>query len=211
MGSFYLDVIKDRQYTAKRGSLAQRSCQTAMYHIVQALVRWITPILSFTGDEIWQVIPGQKESLFMAEWYQGLFDSDERINDQDWFTIRSVKDAVNKAIEGARSSMEMGSSLEAEVDLYVEPTLHSVLAKLHNDLRFVLITSRANIHAGNAPAHASATDVDGLKLVLTKSSHGKCVRCWHRRPDIGQHAAHPELCGRCVENVDGDGEVRAIA
>ncbi len=211
MGSFYLDVIKDRQYTAKRGSLAQRSCQTALYHIAQALVRWIAPILSFTADEIWQAIPTQKETVFTAEWYDGLFDANDTISDDDWQTVRTVKDAVNKAIEGARSSMDMGSSLEAEVDLYVDNALHAVLSKLQNDLRFVLITSRANIHAGVAPATASATELSGLKLVLNKSTHAKCARCWHRRPDIGQHAAHPELCGRCVENVDGHGEVRQIA
>jgi isoleucyl-tRNA synthetase len=108
--------------------------------------------------------------------------------------------------------MDMGGSLEAEVDVYADDKLFPVLKLLGADLRFVLITSRADIHVlSGAPAHAVATDVDGLKLVLHKSVHAKCARCWHRRADVGSHAAHPELCGRCVENVDGNGESRQVA
>ncbi|HEX4909600.1 MAG TPA: isoleucine--tRNA ligase [Permianibacter sp.] len=213
MGAFYLDIIKDRQYTAKAGSRAQRSCQSALFHIVQALVRWIAPIMSFTADEIWQAIPGQQGEVLLADWYQQLFSADgDAISRDNWAEVLKVKDAVNKAIEGARKTMDMGGSLEAEVDVYADDKLFPVLRQLGADLRFVLITSRADIHVlSGAPAHAVATDVEGLKLVLHKSVHAKCARCWHRRADVGSHAAHPELCGRCVENVDGNGETRQVA
>ncbi len=212
MGSFYLDIIKDRQYTAKRGSLAQRSCQSALYHIAQALVRWIAPVLSFTADEIWRDIPGQAGHVLTAEWYTGLFAADnDAISRADWQNVLEVREAVNKAMELARKDGKLGGSLEAEVELFAAPKWHAPLAKLGDELRFVLITSAATLHEQAGAGDAASTDLDGLKLRITASAHGKCARCWHRRADVGSHAAHPELCGRCIENVDGDGESRRVA
>lgn len=213
MGSFYLDIIKDRQYTAKAGSKAQLSCQTALYHIVQAMARWVAPVLSFTADEIWQSIPEQSGTVFDAEWYTQLFrNADDAISANDWAVVLEVKEAVNKAIEEARKSLDLGGSLEAEVQLYVGESLHALLGKLGDELRFVLITSAATVSPeATAPIDAQKTELNGLKIVLKKSEHQKCVRCWHRLADIGKNANHPELCGRCVENVDGSGEVRKIA
>ncbi|MRX27104.1 isoleucine--tRNA ligase [Kangiella sp. HZ709] len=219
MGSFYLDIIKDRQYTAKNGSLAQRSCQTAMYHIVEALVRWMAPILSFTANEIWPHIPaandGEREAnVFVAEWYQGLFAAEKlALSQQDWVTIAAVKTEVNKALEAKRKDGVIGGSLEAEVTLCVNDELFKVLSKLEDEIRFVTITSQAKLQQSR---EGEVTDLEGLSLVIEKSDNEKCERCWHyreevSREDVGSHTEHPTICNRCVENVVGDGEVRKFA
>ncbi|PXF62979.1 isoleucine--tRNA ligase [Kangiella spongicola] len=214
MGSFYLDIIKDRQYTAKRGSKAQRSCQTALYHIVEALVRWMAPILSFTANEIWPLLPkpanGEREkSVFISEWYQGLFPMENaEISAQDWELISTVKNAINKAIEVKRKDGAIGGSLQAEVTIHADETLHAVLSKLEDELRFVFITSQAKLVKEDA---GEATDVEGLKLTITASDAEKCERCWHHREDVGSNSEHPTICSRCVENVVGDGEIRHYA
>ncbi len=214
MGSFYLDIIKDRQYTAKNGSLAQRSCQTAMYHIIEALSRWMAPILSFTANEIWQYIPtpksGEREdNVFIAEWYQGLFASEKLVLSQDdWMTISAVKTEVNRALEAKRKDGVIGGSLEAEVTLFVNDKLFNTLSKLEDELRFVTITSQAKLKQGS---DGENTDLEGLSLVIEKSLANKCDRCWHYREDVGSNLEHETICNRCVENVSGDGEVRKFA
>ena len=220
LGGFYLDIIKDRQYTAKGGSHAQRSCQSALYLILQALVRWIAPILSFTADEIWQSMPGEtEENVFLTEWFNGLVklndDNNASISPADWERIIAVKTEVNKALETARKAGELGGSLEAEVQLVVSEALHGSLVKLKDELRFVLITSQAKLFAaGSEQAQGltlQETAVDGLSLVIQVSTAPKCERCWHRRDDVGVDSAHPSICGRCVENVVGEGEQRQFA
>ncbi|HNE91173.1 MAG TPA: isoleucine--tRNA ligase, partial [Agitococcus sp.] len=215
LGSFYLDIIKDRQYTTQADSLARRSAQTALYHIIQALVRWCAPILSFTAHEIWQEIPqAGAESVFLTEWYQGLAtlpedDSQPMLTRAYWQQVMAVKTAVNKEIEEARTRKEVGSGLSAEVTLYVTPELKARLALLADELRFVLITSSATLSDQNG--EGQVTDVVGLNVKVTPSTYTKCVRCWHYRADVGSHADHPEVCARCVENVAGQGEVRHFA
>ena len=215
MGSFYLDVTKDRQYTSKADSLARRSAQTAMYHIAAALTRWLAPILSFTSDEIWRFLPGEKpESVFLSTWYEGLFPLDEHstMNREFWNFVLLVREAVSKELEVLRIRNEIGSSLDAEVELYCSPDVFDRLSLLEDELRFVLITSYATVlpesqeHADKLP-----TEIEGLELRLKPSDKSKCVRCWHHRADVGINADHPELCGRCVENVDGEGETRLYA
>ncbi|NVK21465.1 MAG: isoleucine--tRNA ligase [Kangiellaceae bacterium] len=207
MGSFYLDIIKDRQYTAKEGSNAQRSCQTALYHIVQALVRWMAPILSFTANEIWQEIPGEQDgNVFIAEWYQGLFSAgDLSISAQDWANIAEVKTGVNKALEEQRKEGVIGSSLDAEVVIKVSKGLFDSLAKLADELRFVMITSQAKLELDESLAEPN------FSVVISKSTHEKCERCWHHREDVGSNQEHPTICNRCDDNVNGDGETRHFA
>ena len=215
LGSFYLDVIKDRQYTAKADGLARRSCQTALYHIVEALVRWMAPITSFTAQEIWEALPGERsEFVFTETWYEGFngFTQSDTFNDELWHEVLSVKDAANQAMEQARKDGELGGSLDASIELYATESLFNTLASLENELRFVLITSGVNLtKVDSAPDNAQATDVDGLWLSVSKANGDKCVRCWHHREDVGTHEGHDELCGRCVTNIDGDGEVRHYA
>lgn len=214
MGGFYLDIIKDRQYTAKSDGLARRSAQTALYNIVQALVRWIAPILSFTAEEIWQALPGHAaDSVFEQEWlnFDEFSNVDTVLNDSDWETVAEVKQVVNKAIEDMRNDGGIGKSLEAEVILYCSAELRAVLDQLKDELRFVLITSSAKVADLSEGDASSDTALAGLKLDIVKSGHAKCARCWHHREDVGSHAGHEEICGRCVDNVDGEGEQREFA
>ncbi|MCU7843819.1 MAG: isoleucine--tRNA ligase [Candidatus Thiodiazotropha sp. (ex Monitilora ramsayi)] len=213
MGGFYLDVIKDRQYTTQADSLPRRSCQTAMYHIIEAMVRWLAPILSFTADEVWQSMPGERgESVFLETWYVGFFplDPDDGFDRDFWQRVIDLRMSVGQAMESFRSAGN--SSLDAELALYCDDDLKAVLDKLEDELRFVLITSDATVlPQSEKPGDAVATDDPGLAVVVTASPHGKCARCWHHREDVGRHEVHPELCGRCIENVDGDGEKRRFA
>lgn len=214
LGGFYLDIIKDRQYTAATDSHARRSAQTALYHIVEALVRWIAPICSFTADEIWKTLAGGRAvSVHLDTWYEGLHKLPEssELDASYWQQVMAVKTAVNKQLEEQRNAGNVGGSLEAEVTLYCDESLQALLSKLGDELRFVLITSQAAVAPIADATDAVATELDGLQVKVVKSAAEKCPRCWHFRDDIGQDSDDPELCGRCVENVKGDGESRSFA
>ncbi|MFQ0972485.1 isoleucine--tRNA ligase [Gilliamella sp. CG35] len=213
MGSFYLDIIKDRQYTAKSDSVARHSCQTALYHIAQAMVRWIAPVLSFTADEIWQYLPSAEKSefVFEDEWYNELFSlsDNETLNSEYWAQILAIRSEVNKVLEQGRNDKVIGGSLEAAVTLYADDQIATALAKLENELRFVLLTSQASVKPlDSAPQQAVQSDIAGLKIELTKAQGDKCPRCWHYTID-NEPTTH--LCKRCEENIHGKGEVRHFA
>lgn len=212
LGGFYLDVIKDRQYTTKTDGVPRRSTQTAMYHILEMLSRMIAPILSFTADEVWQNIPGQRaESVFLSNFSDGeqQYAELQGFPDEFWQKILAVKTAVNKVLEAKRADKTVGSSLSAEVDIFCQDDLAALLNGLGAELRFALIVSRADVHPlKEADEIAVETEVEGLKLSVLASGHAKCERCWHHTADVGQMAAHPTLCPRCVDNIDGDGEPR---
>lgn len=219
LGSFYLDIIKDRQYTTQTDSQVRRSAQSAMYYIVHALTRWLAPILSFTSDEIWQNIPGEKtESVFLSTWYEFpvyVEKQDDIMGNGFWNQILEVREVVSKELERLRVAGEIGSALGAEVDLYCGSELLQSLQALGDELRFVLITSYARLHPdtekGDDAMHFTLTSNDELWVAVGASAHEKCVRCWHHREDVGSHSEHPELCGRCVENISGNGEQRQYA
>ncbi|MNJ23319.1 Isoleucine--tRNA ligase [compost metagenome] len=215
LGGFYLDIIKDRQYTTGANSVARRSCQTALYHISEALVRWIAPILAFTADELWQYLPGERnESVMLNTWYQGLTELPEgfELGRAYWDRVMAAKTAVNKELENQRSAKAIGGNLQAEVTLFADDALSADLNKLGDELRFVLITSAASVAPFvQAPADAVETEVPGLKLKVVKSGHAKCGRCWHFRADVGANPEHPEICARCADNISGKGEVRHYA
>lgn len=212
LGGFYLDIIKDRQYTVKATAHARRSAQTALQHVIEAMVRWIAPILSFTADEIWKEMAGERaSSVFVAEWYSFPAIPSNSFSDNYWELVAEVKTAVNKVLEDKRNLGEVGGSLGAEVTLYCDDKLQAELHKLGDELRFVLITSTAEIKPLSAAQSAEVTEVNGLLVSVKKSVQPKCARCWHHRADVGASATHPEICLRCVENVDGDGELRHFA
>ncbi len=212
LGSFYLDVLKDRVYTLRTGSRARRSAQTAMYHILEALVRLMAPILSFTAEEIWLHMPGKRgESVFLAVWYELPIDTgtDELSSEHYWEKVLAVRVEVARELEKARVAGVIGASLEAVVEIYADAEWRTLLAKLGDELRFVFITSEAHLRDSvNMPSTAIETAIPGLRVGVSASAHAKCQRCWHRRSDIGAHAAHPQLCARCVENIEGAGECR---
>ncbi|HDR1925230.1 TPA: isoleucine--tRNA ligase [Pasteurella multocida] len=209
MGSFYLDIIKDRQYTTKADSLARRSCQTALWHIAEALVRWIAPVLSFTADEIWQYIPGERgEFVFTEEFYNGLFalDANEQMNDAYWQQVITLRNEVNRVLEQARNDKIIGAALEAELTIYANDTYAPLLAKLQNELRFVLLTSKAEVKP-LADADVTEGEVKGFAVKVVRSANHKCPRCWHYSDSKDAES----LCSRCDENVNGQGEVRQFA
>lgn len=216
LGSFYLDVIKDRQYTCNKNGIPRRSAQTALYHIIEALVRWIAPILSFTAEEIWQYIPGKRvESVFLTEWYTNLPDTIvyDSMGDAFWRKILLIRDATNKVLETARNNNILGSGLEAEVILYCQDDIFTLLNQLQDELRFVLITSQAKIlPIDRADGNVVVTDIPGLLVEIRKTTHAKCERCWHRCEDVNQQPDYPHICQRCVVNLsEQGGEKRVFA
>jgi isoleucyl-tRNA synthetase len=200
LGAFYLDVLKDRLYTTAPDSHARRSAQTALWHITQAMLRWMAPFLSFTAEEAWTLVgtasPG--ESIF-TQVYSDLGTPDAaRL--AKWTRIREIRDVVNKDIEAVRATGRVGSSLQANVVLTARPDDHALLAALGDDLKFVFITSVVDLVAGEA-----------LATEVTPSADTKCERCWHWRDDVGADPAHPTICGRCTSNLYGAGEARSVA
>ena len=217
LGSFYLDVIKDRQYTTREDSVARRSAQSAMYHVAEAMTRWLAPILSFTAEEIWTHIPGERsKSVFLQTWYEfPLLPAAEQMNMDFWHQVMAVREAVSRELERLRVAGGIGSSLDAEVDLYCGQEVLDQLKLLGDELHFVLITSYARVYRLETPPddaiHFTLVSGDELWIAAAPSAHAKCIRCWHHQRDVGDNRNHPELCGRCVENVTGKGEHRSFA
>lgn len=200
LGSFYLDILKDRLYTTGAKSLARRSAQTALHQITHAMLRWMAPFLSFTAEEAWTIF-GESESIFL-ETYAAFKpqDTDSEKLLAKWARIRAIRDAVNKDIEALRAEGKVGSSLQAVVSVEVGAEDHALLSSLGDDLKFIFITSGVVLVTGGE-----------LKSVVTASTHTKCERCWHYRDDVGTDPAHPTICGRCTSNLYGTGEQRTFA
>ena len=227
MGSLYLDITKDRQYTMPANSLPRRSAQTAAYHILQALVRWMYPITSFTSEEIWNSMYSGDDSsqakpvdyVLLTTWYEELFElgDNEALSVSDWDNIFAVRVAVSKQLELLRKDKSIGSSLNAEVKVFASGDTFDALSKLGEELRFVLITSGATVEKTESQPNDSIAieGVEGVWLIVKASDKEKCVRCWHHRDDVGSNTTHPELCSRCVENVEAiegkGGEARQYA
>ena len=197
LGAFYLDVLKDRLYTTQATSHARRSAQTALWHITQAMLRWMAPFLSFTAEEVWHVL-GLGPTIF-TDTYMQLAPADSGLLAK-WARILKLREEVNKEIELVRSQGLVGSSLQAEVDLTLPASDLTMLQSLGEDVRFVFIISALRLHAG-----------DALGIQVTPSTNPKCERCWHYRADVGHDAAHAALCGRCTNNLFGAGEARLVA
>jgi isoleucyl-tRNA synthetase len=211
MGAFYLDIIKDRLYTLPADHPARRSAQTAMHHILEALVRWMAPVCCFTAEEIWGLMPGRRDSsVMLATWYDGLEGSSEK-DRRFWQRLRAVREAVGPTLEQLRRSKAIGSSLAAEVTLQADGELGEILATVGDELRFVLLSS--DVYLGDVGDDAGSADIEGdsLRFAVRATEHAKCVRCWHHRDSVGADADHPELCQRCVGNVEGPGETRRWA
>ena len=220
LGGFYLDILKDRLYTCGADSRARRAAQNALHHLTHALTRWMAPILSFTGEEVWTQLAGENSSVFLHTWHElpdpcplpnplpqageGTNAGPKPINEDDlldrWTRIRAIRADVQKELETVRVAGGIGSSLQAEVTLHASPTTHALLTPLGDDLRFVLITSQARLVAAEAD-----------RIEVTPSTAKKCERCWHYRDDVDVHADHPGLCGRCISNLAGAGEARSHA
>ena len=202
LGSLYLDVTKDRLYTMGEDSRGRRSAQSAMFHILEAFTRWIAPILSFTADEIWGFLPGQrKDNVLFATWYENLapLPDDAPLNAQDFDQLLALREQMAKVLEPMRANGVIGAALDAEVAVSASSALAAKWQPLAEELRFLFISGDVTVNAVQA---------DEVFVLAQPTAKTKCVRCWHHRADVGANAAHPELCGRCVSNIEGPGEKR---
>ena len=218
LGALYLDITKDRLYTMPTDSVGRRSAQSAMYRIVEALVRWLAPVLSFTAEEIWQAMPDtsgpgkRSDSVLFETWYDGLVATQNSPEQRRyWADLLTIRDSASRVLEGMRKAEQIGAALEAKLAIHAGAAAVARYAPVADELRFFFITSELHLDlAGGQPADAVLTELEGADVWVsaTVSHAAKCVRCWHRRNDVGSHAEHPELCGRCVSNVEGPGETR---
>ncbi len=213
LGAFYLDVLKDRLYTSPTESRERRSAQTVLWRMLEVFVRHLAPILSFTAEEVWQYMPGARaESVFLNTWHDVEVPATGAHDLAFWSLLLDLRQAVGPELERLRVSGAVGSSLDAELDLYVGPELHARLADFAGELRYVFITSEARLHALDAcPEGAASTERGDLFAVVGPSPHAKCARCWHHRPEVGVFADYPELCGRCRDTLTGVAQARRYA
>jgi isoleucyl-tRNA synthetase len=207
LGGFYLDILKDRIYTMAPNSPGRRSAQNALFHITAHLLKWLSPFLSFTAEEAWQCYPHfaktpNSPSIFTEQFgaLPEIANSTELL--QKWQRIREIRSELTKAIEVEREAGKVGSSLQAELFIELGAADFAILNSLGADLRFVTITSKATIRLSNGNA---------ISITVLPSANQKCVRCWHHTTDIGSHSEHPDVCGRCISNLYGDGEIRQFA
>jgi len=230
MGALYLDITKDRLYTMPTASHGRRSAQSAMFRILEAMVRWLAPLLAFTSEEIWQAMPRQMHvptevrggftvrdaSVLFETWYQGLRETQNSPEQRRWWLdLLAIRETAARVLEGMRRDGRIGSSLDATLTLHADPTVVERYKQVADELRFFFIVSDLRLDVGEAPADAVLIELEGANVWVSAevSTAPKCARCWHHREDVGAHAEHPELCGRCVENVGafegkGAGETR---
>jgi len=235
LGAFYLDVLKDRLYTSAPQSLARRSAQTALHHITHAMLRWMAPFLSFTAEEAWGMF-GNSESIFLENFWNEFPPIRQQIKlHTRWHNLELIRKDTNKKLEELRAIGKIGASLQAEVDIYVGTSTFEMLKDMGEELKYILITSKATLHEDCSldqttvgrlknliETHSElftdeelqamqSSDTEGIRIEVKASSDTKCERCWHYRDDVGHDAAHPTLCGRCTSNLYGAGEVRHCA
>jgi isoleucyl-tRNA synthetase len=210
LGGFYLDILKDRLYTTPAHSRPRRSAQNALYHVTQSLTRLLAPVLSFTAQEVWEVLVGDETSVFEQAWYEFRLPRDAVELRSRWRKLRELRSDVLKQLEALRVAGKVGSSLQGEVEIYAHGESSGFLRSFADDLRFVFITSQARVMDG-APATAVGTALPDVSIKVDPSPHPKCERCWHYRSDIGRNAEHLALCGRCIANMFGPGEPREHA
>jgi isoleucyl-tRNA synthetase len=203
LGGFYLDILKDRLYTTAQDSRSRRSAQNALWHTAHSLLRLMSPVLSFTAQEAWEVLNRDSQGcIFEEEWHVLPASGLELSVIDSWKNILQIRELVNKKVEEKRAAGQIGSSLQAELEIDAGGPAFDSMKRLGEDLKFVFITSRATLrHREGAP----------IDVLVTPSAHKKCERCWHYRADVGADAAHPDLCGRCVSNTTGSGESRTHA
>jgi isoleucyl-tRNA synthetase len=208
LGGFYLDILKDRLYTAPANSRARRSAQSALYHVTQSLTRLLAPILSFTAQEVWEELVGGETSVFEQTWYEFRLPRDAAQLRERWLKLRGLRSDVLKQLETLRVGGSIGSSLAGEVELYANGESRELLRSFGDDLRFVFITSQARLVEEEPADAVTAASMPDVRIRVVASRHTKCERCWHYRADVGSNAEHPALCGRCVSNLFGPGEPR---
>lgn len=210
LGATYLDVIKDRQYTCKPQSNARKSAQNALYHLVHAYARWLVPFVSFTADEIYSHIPGvaDNDSVLLQQWYDfSPYVHDAPITDTVWQLLLELREIINKSAEHKRSQKEIGALLGCDLTLYLNQAAKELLAPYKHELHFFFISSKVTL-LPLVDDVGEPTALPSVRIAITSSTAKKCVRCWHHTDTVGSVDAHPELCARCVTNIEGEGEQR---
>jgi isoleucyl-tRNA synthetase len=207
LGGFYLDILKDRLYTMPANSAGRRSAQNALFHITQHLLKWLSPFLSFTAEEAWKCYPHFAKDKNSISIFTEVFSSFPEIGHaseliKKWQRIREIRSEITKAIEIEREAGKIGSSLQAELVIQLNSADFELMNSIGADLRFVTITSKAEILESKE---------NGISVTVKPSAYQKCARCWHHTSDVGSHTEHPDLCGRCISNLYGDGEIRQFA
>ena len=206
LGGFYLDIIKDRLYTSKKDGDARKSSQSSLFQLLNALITWIAPILSYTAEEAYLEINKNNSSIFLSGWFEGWADLDSSIDDETWNLLIETKTEVNKFLEEKRNNGEIGSSLEAEVTLHCDDQLFMRLSEVSEELKYLFITSKATLtHLEDGKTN---TDIEGLMLSIKPSDMEKCDRCWHHVEELLSFN-EDRICSRCKENIEGQGEVRS--
>jgi isoleucyl-tRNA synthetase len=202
MGGFYLDILKDRLYTTAENSHARRSAQTALFHIAQSLIRLMAPVLSFTAEELWNVVNKEnKSTIFIESWYElPNHDLSEELL-LGWRHALDVRNLANKKIEALREKGEVGSSLQAELKISAPSDIYKSLSFFDDELKYILITSNSTLEESK----------NELEIDVSASKNSKCERCWHYVKNIGQNLKHPTICKRCISNLFEEGEERRHA
>jgi isoleucyl-tRNA synthetase len=200
LSAFYFDVLKDRLYVSAPKSPGRRSAQTAVWHIGEALVRLLAPIMSFTCEEVWEYLPkaaGRGESVHLAQFpgTAALLGTDAREQDEqesrDWQTLRSVRDEVLKALEEARNNKLIGTGLEAQVLFTAADPVYSVLKRYEGQLRYLFIVSAVSLGQG------AGNGTSGVHAEVKKAEGSKCERCWNYSTRVGEDKTYPTVCERC--------------
>ena len=200
LGSFYLDILKDRLYTTATDGQARRSAQTALWYITATYLRLMSPILSFTAEEAYKIFePGKSKTIFTEEFFDVPAIEDAQALLSKWATIRTVRADAQKVIEDLRAQGQVGSSLQAQVNITCDDQEYEALSSLGDELRFVMITSNVQLARGQRNIQAQVLQAQ------------KCERCWHYSDSVGTNAEHPTLCARCIDNLFGTGEQRRFA
>lgn len=211
LGGFYLDILKDRLYTSPGEGRARRSAQTALWHIAKSVTRLLAPVLSFTAEEVFVLLGEDEDSVFFTQWHALPEIKDREALLTRWSALRSLRGDVQRHLELLRANGDIGSSLGARLQLFATGDGQALLTHFGDDLRFVFITSSAELVPNPPPPGALPTSRSDIFLAVSALSHDKCERCWHLRADVGEDPSHPGLCGRCVSNLFGEGEPREMA
>ncbi|MCC4606655.1 isoleucine--tRNA ligase [Xanthomonas campestris] len=202
LGSLYLDVTKDRLYTMAEESRGRRSAQSAMYHVAEAFVRWVAPVLTFTAEELWAYLPGEHVgNVLFATWYDGMapLPADAALTGADFDKLLVLREQVAKVLEPMRANGAIGAALEAEITVAADAQAAARWQPLADELRFLFISGDVTV---------TAASTDDIFVSAQPTTKAKCVRCWHHQASVGSDPRHPELCSRCVSNIEGPGEQR---
>jgi isoleucyl-tRNA synthetase len=199
LSAFYFDVLKDRLYIFAPKSKARRSAQTAIWKIGEALTRLMAPIMTFTCEEVWQYlpqIPSREQSVHIALFptttdILGSATASDAKADEDWTTLRSVRDEVLKALEIARNNKLIGTPLEAQVAITASDPVYSLLQRYAYQLRYLFIVSHVTL------AQGSGNGTSGVKVNVKKADGTKCERCWNYSTQVGENKNYPTVCERC--------------